>query len=957
MLLCIATALLAGCKIVIPGGQTSGGDSGETGVSGDETGGGSGGSSDSEDEREDESQNGETFYYGGSEIMFITSGDYSSRLAAENIITALKESILDTGRAFLGNIYLDVDFSKEVVVGYVPEREISVKAYELLDEIATDPDKNESRYVIYADSGKICIAYEENVRSSFQPIEKLVSEFIEEYIAGRDQLLLEQGVVKSGAYDVDVLQAEADLKYTNEKWAHIASLINNDEVTASLRDFFENMYDKRLVTLIGSWYDPATGLFYASTSGKRAEGIYPIPEATNQALTFLTSVLDIPQSLYSYFPDIVGYKIVYYVKSIQASDGEFYVSQMKKSSIDSNRLGRDRSACITLLSRFGAQPTYTVGSSRGDGITAEQYWQGLVDEGLVTEEDKPIIYWGDSDPSIRVSSLSESMVVAVSRAVGASDVVAAASTSQFQSHEAFVKWLLAKDGYNNPYTAMSNTSSAAGIISTWSTRLGGYKGANKTVTYGGRSYELKTGETLNNILINWMNSYINEAGLFGKVTNSYVKDADGEYDLVDGKYVLAEDGDGDYSPKYDGFFGGWGYQNSNGFLKAIGRYGSMGLAYPKPREAAESLLKGIASDETIGGNILVIYNVWSSLGSLRSNIKSLYKGEDKQEILDMIEDTLWGKVTDRRTGETRTYAALAIDKCLAKLMAFKKVDGGFGHSISAGTASWQGGLKVAIPSDNLSDMDAISCTTNGLGSSICSALGISMSNVPLFMQGDLTALLDVMNAQPYVTKTPPVKPKPTDPAPKMESFDALSDWFVFGMGGGSTYELKEKDGDQALYVKKKIGFTSFTYTGIGIKEETPTVTVIGLDLLIENLTEVSGIEIYPQCDGVSVFLPYLAITGTSNGSSLTVHDHSSGAKDIASGIKVGEWASLQIRYYEREQKYDFYVNGSYVMSGNYLRKVDSYPTAEELNGVMVAMNNGNAGDFYFDNLYISQLKQ
>ena len=96
-----------------------------------------------------------------------------------------------------------------------------------------------------------------------------------------------------------------------------------------------------------------------------------------------------------------------------------------------------------------------------------------------------------------------------------------------------------------------------------------------------------------------MNGNINSAGLFGKVTN-------------------ATDSEG--NPVYDGFYGGWGYQNSNGFLKAIGRYSDMGIPYPEPRLAAESLLKGINSDEPMTGTILVIFNVWSSLNNLKNNI-------------------------------------------------------------------------------------------------------------------------------------------------------------------------------------------------------------------------------------------------------------------------------------------------------------------------------------------------
>ncbi len=717
---------------------------------------------DSENGGETEMMSKDTLYYGDSEIMLLISGEGGSRAVADKLIKALNENILDTGRAFLGNVYVTGEYKNRIILGRVPEREISIEAYRLLEKIEKTDGKNESRYIIYADGGEICIAFEDNKMYSCQPLDRIVGEFIGEYILGKDHLALESGVIKSGSVDLDILQSEVDKIKIEEKWENLGAKLGDDDVAASLRGFFEKMFDPRVITLIGNLYDPASGLFYASTSGKRAEGIYPNPEASNQALGYLESVLDIPNALKDYLPDAVGYKMIYYAKSIQAEDGEFYISQIKKSEIPSNRLGNDRSSCLGILRRFGASPTYTVGSVQGDGITAEEYWADLVKRGLVSEEEKPVIYWGDPDPTDRVSSLSESKTVAVSRAVAASGNVAASATSHFQSHEAFVNWLLQRDGYNDPYTAMSNTLAASSLISDWSERLGGYGGDDKILTNDGRSYELKRGETLYDILINWTNGYINEAGLFGKVTNNYVSDENGKYVLQDGEYVLAEDGNGDYSPVYDGFFGGWGYQNSNGFHKAIARYSNIGMAYPAPRAAAESLLKGIASDEPIGTNILVILNVWTSLNSLKNNVQRHYTGEDKQEILDLIDNTLWGKTIDEATGESRTYAALAIDKCLEKLLAFKKSDGGFGHNAKSGTAVWQGGLNVGIASDNLSDMNAIACTASALGNRICSVLGFDMSEVPLHTETDLNVFLATMSEQPYVVKASPLDVKPSN---------------------------------------------------------------------------------------------------------------------------------------------------------------------------------------------------
>ena len=898
---------------------------------------------------------GQTFYYGSSEIMIISSSMQNGGTAASELADALNENILDTGRAFVGNIYVTKEYENQILVGLIPEKDASVEAYRLLDEMETDGGKYQSKYLIYSSGGTVCLAFEENTRSSFMPIDKLTEEFIAEYILGKDQLLLEDGIVKQGVYDTNALQAEIDAKYREEQWAEIGKMIGDEDTLSAVRAFFEQTFDSRIIPLIGELYDPASGMFYASTSGKRAEGIYPNPEATNQALSYLVQCLKIPKSLFEYLPDVVGYKIVYYVKSIQASDGEFYVAQLKKSDIQSNRIGNDRSSCLGLLNKFGASPTYSVSSYKGDGITADEYWANLVAEGKVTAEEKPIVYWAE-DPASRVVSLSESGAAAVSRAVAASSVVAVSGSDQFKSHEAFVKWLLSMDGYNEPYTAMSMTLSANGLISDWGERLGKYTGESKIITAYGRSYELKKGETLEDILINWTNGYINDAGLFGKMTNGFVKDENGEYICKDGEYVPAEDGKGEYSPNYDGFFGGWGYQNTNGFHKAIFRYTGQKIPYPAPRAAAESLLKAIASDEPISNNSLVIYNVWSCLDSLRKNISLCYTGEDKQELLDLIDGTLRSKVVDRKTGETRTYVALALDKCLTKLLAFKKADGGFGHSANSGTGVWQGGLKVGLAADNLSDINAIACNAS-MGTKVCSVLGFDISLVPLQMETELNQMLDALTSQPYVTKAPPIREEAKELAPDVETFGEQPAHISYGTGTGSSFEITERDGGSVLHLTKQLGSAYFVYDGIGVREESPTVTVIGFDLLIENLTEKSGIEIYPRVGSNNVFLPYIAISGTSEGSVLRVYDHSSGMSAVDSGIVVGKWASIMIKYYAEEKKYDFYTDGNYIFTGSNLRWGSEYPAAEMLDGVMVAANSGNVGDFYFDNLYIHQLRE
>ena len=671
--------------------------------------------------------NSKTHYYASSEIMFLSADDASCEDAAYKLLTAFDKHIISNdGYVFSG--FISEKRNNEVLVGYIPEREVSLRAYEKLNDVKSSSGITESRYLIYAEDGTIAVAYDRNPYTAAEAIGDIIDLFIEKYVNGKKEISFVNGVVMSGTMNLIDIQKRIDEEKDEKRWEAVRDKIGDEDIYLAFRSFFDQCFNDEIVELIASYYDPATGLFYASASGKRADGIYPIPEATSSALSYVlnTGMLNGMGSLYL-LPDLARHKIIYYLKSIQAEDGEFYVSQMKKAEIDSNRIGRDRGACLGLFERLGATPTYSVGSWVGDGIDAEEYWAGLVSEGIATEEDKPIIYWAENRAE-RARSFAESVASAVSRVVPASS-----GTEQFQSHESFIKWLLAKDPYNNPYTAISNTSSAASLISDWSKRLGEYSGGDTVVTYGAKSFELYRGDTLNEILIRWMNGYINSAGLFGKVTN-------------------ATDSDG--NPIYDGFYGGWGYQNSNGFLKAIGRYSDMGIPYPEPRLAIESLLKGINSDEPMTGTILVIFNVWSSLNNLKNNISKYYVGDDKEELLSMIDDGLKKQIViDEATGETKAYGAIAIEKCTDKILQYKKSDGGFGHAVDYSTSTWQGGLKVAVASDNLSDMDAIACSTTYLGNAMAVLFGLNfLQDVPMNNNADLLLFLETMQKQEYVVK-------------------------------------------------------------------------------------------------------------------------------------------------------------------------------------------------------------
>ena len=764
LMLIVLSILISTSSCGVGSGNNSDADSGGEGTGEEENESpGEGGEDESDESIEDTLMWGETLYYSKSEIAFISSGDSGSREAADKIMNTLIENVIgDSGRAFVGSVYIPEGKYNEIIVGYVPERSISVKAYELLEQRESESMIRESRYVIYADNGSMALAYENNPYTSVQSAAHIADDFIAEFLEGKSTVILKQGVLASGTLNMIELQEKFDEKETEDRWQAIREKLGDEDVYLALRSFFEKLFNDDIISWMATLYDPATGLFYSSTSGKNANiayggtGYYPHPEATNGILNRLNStgmLRYIGTDYTKFLPADMQYKMVYYLKSIQGSDGEFYVAQMNKSTIAPERVGRDHSACVAMLSKLNASPTYDVDKYKGDGISADEYWADLVAKGLTTEDAKPVIYWHWSYGARGTANINEKVTEAVSRAVAASDVRAVATgTSMVESHDAFISHLLTKDPYNSPYGGISNINSISPMINSQSVKLGAYNAAgdseavaktvNVRVGSETKKLEICNGDTLHDISVKWLNLYVNDAGLFGKITNGH---------------------DSKGNPIYDGFYGGWGYNNTNGFMKSATLYGSAKAAFPKPREAAESLLKAINNPESAAanGNILVVYNAWSCLVSLRSNVKSYYEGDDKQEILDMIENGLYGKY-NYVTGETgdRTYGAVAIDASYQQIQPFKKADAGYGHSPSQGTSGWQGGLPVGIASENLSDTDATFCTTTSLGSCIASAFGLNMSkDIPMHTEADLLLFLDIVSEQEYVIKKTPTELK------------------------------------------------------------------------------------------------------------------------------------------------------------------------------------------------------
>ena len=267
---------------------------------------------------------------------------------------------------YLSSIGMNAEQMSTVMAGVSTSRD----AMKLLGEISKKSEILEGAYAITSDGRSVSIVADVNKYTTYQPIEAAIDIFIERSVKCCD-LDIKAGVISSGVVDLLAKQTALDDIENEERWAHVREVIGDEDIYLAFRDMMESIFAKEMIPLIASFYDPATGMFYCSGSGKRAEGIYPIPEGTSQVLGYMQSTGMLRKFGKKYaVPELTRHRIIYHLKSIQGEDGEFYVSQMKKNTIDSNRIGRDRGHCRSGLCHLlpasdGASPAVCVLSARG----------------------------------------------------------------------------------------------------------------------------------------------------------------------------------------------------------------------------------------------------------------------------------------------------------------------------------------------------------------------------------------------------------------------------------------------------------------------------------------------------------------------------------------------------------------------------------------------------------------
>jgi len=341
--------------------------------------------------------------------------------------------------------------SNELFVGKC-ELPLSNLAYEALEKIERSSDYH-IRVAVYSDGRNVAIAFddcESTVDYSALVAEYALDFFIGDFVKADTAINFDSGFCKTYSFDALEKQSERDDLRRIEAWDAILNLSNEATVT-ELQAMYA-MFTPKVLNWLADLYDPETGGFYYSNSGRNYEGFLPDIESTAQAIDLLRlsgafdEYEDDPNKA---LPDWFKEKLVAFVKDLQDPNGYFYHPQWTKAMVDSriSRRSRDLTKGLSLLSSLGAKPTYDILDIKGDGILAD---------GTPVGFDKPILYNNVTAP-LRVSG----RVSAVSKAVPASS---ASVPPNISSKEAFVSYLNGLNLKSDSYTIGNDLASQAAEI-------------------------------------------------------------------------------------------------------------------------------------------------------------------------------------------------------------------------------------------------------------------------------------------------------------------------------------------------------------------------------------------------------------------------------------------------------------------------------------------------------------
>ena len=364
---------------------------------------------------------------------------------------------------------------------------------------------------------------------------------------------------------------------------------------------------------------------------------------------------------------------------------------MLDSSSGTSRRGRELSWCTQLLAKLGSAPVYdTPNGKRGDGITADEYWESL---NLGIEPPVNLVSLKENGTVKPTASLSIDMEKIIS------DIILTASTDDYLSdYKLFIDYLYSLPVDNNPYSACNSINATTNIIATSSSKLLTSQGVFKASSSDAEKYRQFDGMNMKEITIAFFNSKINpDTGLCGVPSSSRPNGTEFLY--------------------------------TNGFFKIISVYNSWGVAYPEPTKAVKALLAGVSGDEQTLTNVCDVYNIWAALESLRNNVINCCDKTTRDTVLNAIESHM------------TSSGAQAITKSYEKMSAYKMADGAYSSSTKNGLTYIHSIIPVGIGVKE-GNVDAIGKPTWGMVGPMLTML--ELPDIPIYTRYNWMNYLEIL---------------------------------------------------------------------------------------------------------------------------------------------------------------------------------------------------------------------
>ena len=266
----------------------------------------------------------------------------------------------------------------EIVVGDT-SREITEKAKELLAKELSEkkagliesgiPEEDITGYLIYSDGESAALVW-----ADFQISEKAIAALKEKLAT------LTEGAVASEYFSIMDYLTERSARIDAEKWKELAEHIPEEYREDVVRELklLDSLRKPEAAKWLGSLYDPETGAWYISESGRDYEGFGPDIESTFYALslvgyTGMAEMFDgedyMEKFTYAYPKHILD-KVGKWMYELQDEDGFFYVPQWPKKWIEETgkqiRITRDVGTAKRVLRALGIEPKYS-GAKKSEG--------------------------------------------------------------------------------------------------------------------------------------------------------------------------------------------------------------------------------------------------------------------------------------------------------------------------------------------------------------------------------------------------------------------------------------------------------------------------------------------------------------------------------------------------------------------------------------------------------------